>query len=73
MAAIDGQITPNAHITLLRDGAWERELTASADGWYGAVDLPPGVYSVVVRHPEDGRTTRIDGLPVRAGVVTSGP
>jgi uncharacterized lipoprotein YddW (UPF0748 family) len=73
MAAIDGQITPNAHITLLRDGAWERELTASADGWYGAVDLPPGVYSVVVRHPEDGRTTRINGLPVRAGVVTSGP
>ncbi len=73
MAAVEGKIVPDAHITLFRDGIWAREFTASSDGWYGAVELEPGNYTVVVRRPTDGATAQIEGLAVRPGQVTSGP
>ncbi|HEU4322358.1 MAG TPA: family 10 glycosylhydrolase [Roseiflexaceae bacterium] len=73
IATIDGQIVPDAHITLFRDGQWARELTASVDGWYGAVELEPGSYSVQIRTPSGDRTVLVEGLPVGPGVVMSAP
>lgn len=72
IAAIEGQVVGDAAISLFRDGAWVRDLTAAADGWYGAVELPPGGYTVVIRDPASQRAAQI-GLEVRAGLVTSGP
>lgn len=73
MASIDGQIIGDAKISLIRNGVWVRDITASVDGWYGVVELEPGNYSVIIHHPSDGRTAQIDGLWVGPGAVTSGP
>jgi uncharacterized lipoprotein YddW (UPF0748 family) len=72
IAAIDGQAVPDAHITLYRDGQWARELTASIDGWYGAVDLEPGTYTVQIS-TSDGRGAQVEGLTVSPGLVMSAP
>ena len=71
MASVGGQLTPDAHITLFRDGAWVRDLTAAVDGWYGAVDLAPGSYSIQIRDSRNGQQRQIDGVQVNAGSVTS--
>ncbi|MCU0492504.1 MAG: family 10 glycosylhydrolase [Chloroflexaceae bacterium] len=72
MAAIDGQLVPDAAVSLLHEGNWLRDITASADGWYGAVELPPGSYTVVFRNPQNGRTNQVE-VQVRPGLVTDGP
>lgn len=73
IAAIDGQITPDARIILFKDGAWARELSATADGWYGTVELEPGRYTIVIRDSRNqARSTSVE-VDVRAGAVTSGP
>ncbi len=71
MATIDGQIISDARVSLFKDGAWLRDITASYDGWYGAVELDPGLYTVVI-HGHDGRTVQHD-IVVKAGMVMSGP
>jgi uncharacterized lipoprotein YddW (UPF0748 family) len=68
MALIDGRIVPDARITLFREGVWLGELQAYADGWYGAVELPPGRYSVVVQQGDQSATYETE---IRAGLVTS--
>jgi uncharacterized lipoprotein YddW (UPF0748 family) len=73
IAAIDGQVIPDARVVLLRDGAWLRELTASADGWYGAVEFAPGSYTAIVSDPRNTDRATTFQLVVRAGEVTSGP
>jgi len=73
IATIAEQVVPNAHVTLFHDGAWVRELTAAVDGWYGAVELPPGSYSVQIRDPRSTRVRQIDDLHVSAGTVMSAP
>lgn len=73
MAMIDNQLVPDAHVTLFRDGAWVREFTAAVDGWYGAVELEPGTYTVQLRNPRDGHVRQIDGVQVGVGRVTSAP
>jgi uncharacterized lipoprotein YddW (UPF0748 family) len=72
MARIDDQIVADATVTIwqLETGA-ARQLTPSADGWYGAVDLEPGTYLLLVEAP-DGRKAEYQ-VPVIAGQVTSGP
>lgn len=70
IATIDGQVVPDAHVALFRDGQWVSDLSASTDGWYGAVELAPGAYTIVVRRPADGRTVELT-TQVRAGLVTS--
>lgn len=72
IASIDGQMIPFAVISLLKDGQWVRDLTASADGWYGAIDLDPGNYTIAVRDKEKGRTAEYQ-VSVEAGLVTNGP
>jgi Uncharacterized protein conserved in bacteria len=49
MATIDGQIISDARVSLFKDGTWLRDITASYDGWYGAVELDPR--SVYGGHP----------------------
>lgn len=71
IAAIDGQVVSDAHVALFKDGNWVRDLTASYDGWYGAVDLEPGTYTVVIHGP-DGRTVE-HSVFIQAGRVTNGP
>jgi hypothetical protein len=72
MAAINGRIISDAHMTLLLNGGWAREFTGAVDGWYGAVDLAPGSYTIVIQDPHSGEQAQY-GVVVRAGQVTSGP
>lgn len=48
IAAVNGTVTPGAKVTLIRDGQWLRDIGAGGDGWYGAVELPPGAYTVII-------------------------
>lgn len=71
MAIVDGDIIPDAKVSLIKDGTWVQDLAASADGWYGAVELEPGTYAVRVQDPATGRETWYEGVNVVPGVVTS--
>lgn len=73
IAAIEGQLIPDAHIVLFRDGVWLREFNASTDGWYGAVELEPGHYSIAINDPRKPERKTVVEVDVRAGAVTSGP
>ena len=70
IAVVDGQVAPGAKVTLFHNGAWLRDLTAMGDGWFGAVELPSGLYTVVITHP-DGRQVWREGVVVQPGLVTS--
>lgn len=70
IAVVDGQVTPGAKVSLFHNGAWLRDIRAESDGWFGAVELPPGVYTVIITHP-DGRQTRHDQVLVQPGLVSS--
>ncbi len=72
IATIDGQVVPDAWVTLIHEGNWLRDLNAAADGWYGAVDLPPGQYVLLIRDPASQRTAQLN-VAIQAGLVTSGP
>jgi uncharacterized lipoprotein YddW (UPF0748 family) len=72
MATIDGEIIPDAQILLLKDGVWVRDVTASVDGWYGAVELEPGNYTVIVRDPASERETQYENVNVVPGMVAFG-
>jgi hypothetical protein len=72
MAVVDGEIVGDAAISLFRNGAWERDLSASADGWFGAVELPPGAYTILVRNPAAERAVEYN-VTVHAGLVANGP
>jgi uncharacterized lipoprotein YddW (UPF0748 family) len=73
IAALEGQVLADAHITLFREGAWVRELSAASDGWYGAVELEPGNYTIAIRDRRDAGRAATFEVVVRAGEVTSGP
>jgi uncharacterized lipoprotein YddW (UPF0748 family) len=59
-AALDGG-------QIILTGPAKRRLTADATGFYGAVDLPPGGYSVVASFP--GRLSATNTCAVRPGEV----
>jgi uncharacterized lipoprotein YddW (UPF0748 family) len=69
IASVDGQIAPDARVTLIHEGVWLRDLQAGADGWFGAVELPLGTYTLVITHP-DGRQNSLSTLVV-PGLVSS--
>ncbi len=71
IATIDGEIIPDAQVSLIKDGQWVRDVTASVDGWYGAVELEPGTYAVLVK-AADGREAIYEGVSVVPGVVAHG-
>lgn len=72
IATIDGEIVPNAKISLVKDGTWSHDIFASMDGWYGAVELEPGTYTLIVTDPRDGRQTQYDNVVVTPGQVAFG-
>lgn len=72
IAMVDGQIVSDYRVALIKDGQWLRDLPTSYDGWYGAVDLEPGVYNVLIRHPITGGEV-LHEVVVNAGAVTNGP
>jgi uncharacterized lipoprotein YddW (UPF0748 family) len=69
IASVEGQTAGGAKVTLIRDGQWLRDITASGDGWFGAVELPPGNYTVVVTRGDGKQEWR--GAVVNPGAVTS--
>jgi hypothetical protein len=71
IAAVNGEVVSDGHVALAKDGQWLRDLPTGYDGWYGAVDLEPGVYQVVIQHPTAGQVTH--DVVIQAGMVTNGP
>jgi hypothetical protein len=71
IAAVNGETVSDSYVSLIKDGQWLRDLPTSFDGWYGAVDLEPGWYNVLIRHPEAGEV--MHGVLIEAGQVTNGP
>lgn len=69
IASVEGQVAGGAKVTLIRDGVWLRDLVAAGDGWFGAVELPPGIYSVAVTLPDGRQEWRT--AQVRPGLVSS--
>jgi hypothetical protein len=59
----------DAKVTIIHNGNWLRDIYAAADGWYGAVDLPPGNYTVIITDA-DGRQNVINTV-ITPGVVTN--
>jgi uncharacterized lipoprotein YddW (UPF0748 family) len=55
--------------TITVTGPKKRNLTSDATGFYGAVDLPPGTYTIVTSFPEYASATNTCG--VVAGKVTT--
>jgi uncharacterized lipoprotein YddW (UPF0748 family) len=72
IAAVNGQLVRDHRVALVRDGQWLYDIPTSYDGWYGAVDLEPGTYSIGIRHPETGQEVW-HNVTVQAGQVTNGP
>lgn len=71
IATIEGEVIPDASIALFREGVWVRDISACADGWYGAVELEPGTYTLLVR-AHDGRETRYENVQIWPGMVSYG-
>ncbi len=72
IAQVDGQIVSDYRVLLFRNGEWVRNARTGYDGWYGAVDLEPGEYQVVIEHPQTGGRA-VHTVAVLAGAVTQGP
>lgn len=69
IASVEGQTVGGAKVTLIREGQWLRDISASGDGWFGAVELPPGNYTVVITRGDGKQEWR--QAVVNPGVVTS--
>lgn len=69
IATIDDQVAPDAKVTLIREGVWLGDIYATADGWYGAVELPPGRYTVVITRGDGAQA--VYETTVTAGLVSS--
>jgi uncharacterized lipoprotein YddW (UPF0748 family) len=69
IASVGGQVAGGARVTLIRDGVWLKDIAAAGDGWFGAVELPPGAYTVVITLPDGRQEWR--QAPVSPGAVTS--
>lgn len=69
MAVVAGAIAPDAKVTLIHEGAWLGDIYATADGWFGAVELPPGRYTIVVTRGDGAQA--VYEATVRAGLVSS--
>lgn len=72
IAAVDGNIVSDYRVSLVKDGQWVRDVPTAYDGWYGAVDLDPGWYTIIVKHPATGAEAAYDVL-IEPGKVTNGP
>ena len=69
IATVDGAVVAEAKVSLIRDGVWLRDIFASADGWFGAVELPPGPYAIAITRADGKQNWRF--VMVNPGLVTS--
>ncbi|EFO80141.1 hypothetical protein OSCT_2002 [Oscillochloris trichoides DG-6] len=69
IATVEEQVVPGAKISLIHNGVWLRDIYASADGWFGAVELPPGEYIIAITRADGVQSWR--NATITAGVVTS--
>ncbi len=69
LATVDDQMVPEAKVSLVRDGVWLRDIYASADGWFGAIELPPGAYSIVITRADGKQNWR--NTTITPGIVSS--
>jgi uncharacterized lipoprotein YddW (UPF0748 family) len=69
IAMVDDQIVPEAKVSLIRDGVWLRDIYASADGWFGIVELPPGAYTIAITRADGKQSWRT--TTINPGLVTS--
>jgi uncharacterized lipoprotein YddW (UPF0748 family) len=69
IAGVGGEVAGGAKVTLIHEGQWLRDIAAAGDGWFGAVELPPGQYTVVVTLADGRQEWR--QATVTAGLVTS--
>jgi uncharacterized lipoprotein YddW (UPF0748 family) len=67
IATIDGQAVADARVSLLRDGTWVGDLQAQYDGWYGAIELQPGNYTIVI---QSGDRQNVLETTIQPGQVT---
>jgi hypothetical protein len=67
IATIDGQAVADARVSLLREGTWVGDLQAQYDGWYGAIELQPGNYTVVI---QSGDRQNVLETTIQPGQVT---
>lgn len=72
IAVVEGQILSDSYVSLIKDGQWIANLPTSYDGWYGAVDLEPGRYNVLVKNQQTGAEVMHEVI-IEAGLVTNGP
>jgi uncharacterized lipoprotein YddW (UPF0748 family) len=72
-AKIDGNVVPDATVSLVRDGTWVTDLPVSEDGWYGAVNLEPGTYSIVITTPDGREAVHENSVVIHPGMVAYGP
>jgi uncharacterized lipoprotein YddW (UPF0748 family) len=72
IANINGAIIADAKIMLLKDGVWVRDITASVDGWYGTINLEPGIYTIIAQDPATGNEITYGPIEVVAGQVAYG-
>lgn len=72
IAAVDGETVSDSRVSLVKDGTWLRDVPTGYDGWYGAVDLEPGTYDILVKHPTSGKEAWYT-VVIEAGRVTNGP
>jgi hypothetical protein len=71
IAAVSGEVLSDGIVSLVKDGQWVGDVPTSYDGWYGAVDLQPGWYNVVIKHPTAGEV--VHDVLIEPGQVTNGP
>ena len=69
IATVDDQVVPEAKVSLIRDGVWLRDIYASADGWFGAVELLPGAYTIAITRADGKQNWRF--TTITPGLVTS--
>jgi uncharacterized lipoprotein YddW (UPF0748 family) len=69
IASVEGQVAGGARVTLIHEGQWLRDIAAAGDGWFGAVELPPGLYTVVITLADGRQEWR--QAPVYPGLVSS--
>ncbi|NJP07030.1 MAG: carboxypeptidase regulatory-like domain-containing protein [Chloroflexaceae bacterium] len=68
--SFEGETIAHASVWILGNGRWH-VLRASVDGWYSVMDLEPGLYTVIVRHPETHAFLVKHWVVVQRGRVTS--
>jgi hypothetical protein len=55
--------------SLTLNGPTSRQMLSDGNGWFGAVDLPPGTYQLLIEDPSRNVTIQVP-VEIAAGAVT---